>query len=187
MLTKKSRGFPYRARPPRYRFARIDGVNPPVPNCSEEFDVVVMGLGAAGLAEAISALAQGASVCVLEKSDKFGGTTAMSGGIVMIVLMPPHVEACSRRPGRQHRHRDSEGWNCGCLTAKYMHQNPETYRAGSHGRFLRYVTIQALDLEHCAVLAGSECNMANGRMKQIIVEAPADRSRYARQPSNGEE
>jgi succinate dehydrogenase/fumarate reductase flavoprotein subunit len=54
----------------------------------EEFDVVVMGSGAAGLAAALSALVNGASVCVLEKADKFGGSTAMSGGVAWIPNNP---------------------------------------------------------------------------------------------------
>jgi succinate dehydrogenase/fumarate reductase flavoprotein subunit len=58
----------------------------------EEFDVVVMGSGAAGLTAALSALAQGATVCVLEKSDKFGGTTAMSGGVAWVPGNPLMAE-----------------------------------------------------------------------------------------------
>jgi len=49
---------------------------------SEEFDVVVLGSGAAGLVAAISASDAGASVGVFERSHLIGGTSAMSGGIV---------------------------------------------------------------------------------------------------------
>ena len=50
----------------------------------EEFDVVVIGSGGAGLTAAILAHDHGAQVVVLERSDKIGGTTAVSGGGVWI-------------------------------------------------------------------------------------------------------
>jgi 3-oxosteroid 1-dehydrogenase len=66
---------------------------------SESYDVVVLGSGAAGLSAALSAAALGASVGVFEKSEKIGGTTAVSGGIPWIpahsrpdVEDPPTVE-----------------------------------------------------------------------------------------------
>jgi 3-oxosteroid 1-dehydrogenase len=45
-----------------------------------ETDVVVLGSGAAGLSAALTAAVGGATVTVLEGSDKFGGTSAVSGG-----------------------------------------------------------------------------------------------------------
>ena len=45
-----------------------------------EFDVVVIGSGGGGLAAAISAAKRGLSVLVAEKTEYFGGATAMSGG-----------------------------------------------------------------------------------------------------------
>ena len=51
---------------------------------SEEFDVVILGSGAAGLATAITARAAGLSAVVLEKTEAFGGSTAVSGGAVWI-------------------------------------------------------------------------------------------------------
>ena len=53
-------------------------------NQDEEFDVVVVGSGGAGLTAAILAHDHGARVAVLERSDKIGGTTAVSGGGVWI-------------------------------------------------------------------------------------------------------
>ncbi len=46
---------------------------------AESYDVVVAGSGAAGLAAALTAAAGGLSVLVAEKSDRIGGTSAMSG------------------------------------------------------------------------------------------------------------
>ena len=51
-----------------------------------QVDVVVAGSGGAGLTAAILAHDQGAKVVVLERSDKVGGTTAVSGGGVWIPL-----------------------------------------------------------------------------------------------------
>lgn len=50
----------------------------------EEFDVVIAGSGAGGLSTAIKAASEGLSVLVVEKADKFGGTTARSGGWIWI-------------------------------------------------------------------------------------------------------
>jgi 3-oxosteroid 1-dehydrogenase len=48
----------------------------------DQFDVIVLGTGAAGLVAAISAADQGASVGLYERSDLVGGTSAMSGGAI---------------------------------------------------------------------------------------------------------
>ena len=45
-----------------------------------EFDVVVVGSGAAGLMSALRAADHGLSVAVIEKTQRYGGTSAISGG-----------------------------------------------------------------------------------------------------------
>ncbi|MEV0354865.1 FAD-dependent oxidoreductase [Nocardia sp. NPDC050697] len=47
-------------------------------------DVVVIGSGGAALAGALAAVHRGLSVCVLEKTGRFGGTSAYSGGSVWL-------------------------------------------------------------------------------------------------------
>lgn len=49
---------------------------------TDEADVVVVGLGAAGAAAAVAAREEGATVIALEAADQAGGTTALSGGLI---------------------------------------------------------------------------------------------------------
>lgn len=48
------------------------------------YDVVVVGSGASGLTAALAAASRGASVAVLEKGSKFGGSSSLSGGQLWI-------------------------------------------------------------------------------------------------------
>lgn len=49
-----------------------------------EFDVVVVGSGVAALFGAAAAASRGLSTCLIEKTDRFGGTSAYSGGAVWL-------------------------------------------------------------------------------------------------------
>ncbi|WP_027947082.1 3-oxosteroid 1-dehydrogenase [Amycolatopsis taiwanensis] len=51
---------------------------------AEAFDVVVVGSGAAGMTAALTAAHHGLNAVVVEKADRFGGSTARSGGGVWI-------------------------------------------------------------------------------------------------------
>lgn len=53
-----------------------------------ETDFLVVGSGAGGMTGAVAAAASGLEVVLLEKTDQFGGTTALSGGVVWIPNNP---------------------------------------------------------------------------------------------------
>ena len=54
----------------------------------DEFDVLVLGTGAAGLTAAVTAGCSGARVALFEKGDRVGGTSAYSGGMIWIPANP---------------------------------------------------------------------------------------------------
>ncbi len=67
---------------------------------SDEFDVVVVGSGAAGMTAALAASRHGLDVVVVEKATAFGGSTARSGGGVWV---PNNDGAAQRRARRTRR------------------------------------------------------------------------------------
>ena len=79
----------------------------------QEYDVVVVGSGGAGMVAALAAAHQGLSTVVVEKAAHFGGSTARSGGGVWIpnneILKRDGVtdtpEAARNVPARDHRRR----------------------------------------------------------------------------------
>lgn len=49
-----------------------------------DYDVMVIGGGGAGMSAAIMAAKDGAKVCLLEASDRLGGSTALAGGLLFV-------------------------------------------------------------------------------------------------------
>jgi 3-oxosteroid 1-dehydrogenase len=94
-------------------------------------DVVVMGSGGAGLAAAISARVSGAKVLLIEKSDKIGGTTAVSGGIIWVPLNHHMEEAGikdSRDEALKYVQHLSEGKVDDLLIETLVDKGPEMVR-----------------------------------------------------------
>jgi succinate dehydrogenase/fumarate reductase flavoprotein subunit len=94
----------------------------------EEFDVVVIGTGAAGLTAATVAAEEGASVAVFEKFGQVGGTTAWSGGQVWIPNNPhlPEVGVHDDRGrGIQYIMSLSRGMLDQSLVEAYVDAGPE--------------------------------------------------------------
>lgn len=54
----------------------------------EQIDVIILGTGAAGMAAAIAAHDAGATVALIEKWDRIGGTSAISGGVIWVADNP---------------------------------------------------------------------------------------------------
>ncbi|MFN4020392.1 MAG: FAD-dependent oxidoreductase [Erythrobacter sp.] len=53
-----------------------------------QVDVIILGCGAAGMAAALAAHEAGASVAVIERYDRIGGTSAISGGVIWVADNP---------------------------------------------------------------------------------------------------
>ena len=51
------------------------------PSLESEYDVVIVGSGGGAVPAALVAKQQGKSAVILEKQDKFGGSTSFSGGV----------------------------------------------------------------------------------------------------------
>ncbi len=56
------------------------------PHWDDSYDVIVAGTGAGGMSAALTAAIEGLSVLMVEKHDRVGGSTAISGGAVWIPM-----------------------------------------------------------------------------------------------------
>lgn len=98
---------------------------------NNEWDVIVIGSGAAGLTAAVTAARKGLSVLVVEKTDVFGGTTAISGGGIWIPGNHHQIAAGIPEPAGAARNYIAtlvgEGLNAEALDA-YLQAGPEMVR-----------------------------------------------------------
>lgn len=94
----------------------------------EQYDVVVLGTGAAGLAAAVTAHEGGARVGLFEKADLVGGTSAWSGGQVWIPNNPHMADVGvqdSREQALQYIMSLSRGIIEARLAEAYVDAGPE--------------------------------------------------------------
>lgn len=95
-------------------------------NASPDFDVIVLGSGAAGLSAAIEAHDRGANVVVIEREPQTGGSTRLSGGYVTLcdTDMQPATASELLEDLRDAHHGDAHDE----LSEVYVAEAPETYR-----------------------------------------------------------
>ena len=96
-----------------------------------EYDVLVLGTGAAGLTAAITSAEGGARVAVFEKADTVGGTSAWSGGQIWIPNNP-HELALGKQDSREEALRYlmslSHGMIDERMAAAYIDTGPQMIR-----------------------------------------------------------
>jgi succinate dehydrogenase/fumarate reductase flavoprotein subunit len=96
-----------------------------------ETDVLVVGSGGAGLAAALAAHHGGASVTVIEKAQKVGGTTAVSGGVLWVPNnhhMKSAGIADSRDEARSYMRRLADGRTADLLIDTFLDEAPAMLR-----------------------------------------------------------
>src|SRR5215831_791042 len=96
-----------------------------------ETDVLVVGTGGAGLTAALAARHAGAQVTLIEKSDKVGGTTAVSGGVLWVPNnhhMPAAGIPDSRAEALAYVQRLADGRSDDTLIETFLDEAPAMVR-----------------------------------------------------------
>ena len=122
-----------------------------------EYDVVVVGSGAGGLAAAVTAAKHGLDVIVVEKEPLFGGTTARSGGVVWIPCSP-HARALGIEDDIEAARtylRHETGPNCDekCIDA-FLRFGPEMVAFFESNTSVRFVAVPGFSDYHPDVPGG---------------------------------
>jgi 3-oxosteroid 1-dehydrogenase len=122
-------------------------------------DVAVVGSGAAALSAAVTAAVAGAKVALLERSDKFGGTTAVSGGVAWVPNNPHMAEVGatdSREDAITYLRRLSLDRTDERLIAAFVDHAPEAVRFLEAQTPLRFVALKYPDY-HPEFPGGKRC------------------------------
>ena len=111
-------------------------------------DVLITGSGGAGLVAALRASDRGARVAVIEKSDKIGGTTAVSGGVLWIPrnhhMSEVGVED-SRDAALTYLRRAAFGQTTDELLEVFVDRSPEMVRYLEARTMLRFSAVRRPD------------------------------------------
>jgi 3-oxosteroid 1-dehydrogenase len=111
-------------------------------------DVAVIGSGGAGLVAALRAADRGARVAVLEKSDKIGGTTAVSGGVLWVPRNHHMAEAGSEDSldaALVYLRRGAFGQTTDELLGAFVDRSPEMVRYLETHTALRFSAVRRPD------------------------------------------
>ncbi len=96
-------------------------------------DVLVIGSGAGALTAALRAHDEGASVLVIEKTDLFGGTSAMSGGVLWLPNSPLIDDA-----GGQDSEKEAKGYMQSVINEPAVADKVDAY-VDSIPQFINYM------------------------------------------------
>ena len=91
-------------------------------DCDYSCDVLIVGSGAGAITAAIRAADQGARVLVIEKTDHFGGTSAMSGGVLWLPNSPLVTPA-----GGEESEDKARNYMRAVIDEKQLHDRIETF------------------------------------------------------------
>jgi FAD dependent oxidoreductase len=151
---------------------------------SGDYDVVVVGGGIAGVAAALAAVRNGASVCVVEKACGLGGLATLANVVVYLPLCDGHGRQVSAGIAEEllklsvggDRGKIPEPWRRKGSLDKRRNQryrvtfNPDEFLVGLEERVCRDGVALMYDTRFCAV------KKSRGRISAIIVENKSGRS-----------
>jgi succinate dehydrogenase/fumarate reductase flavoprotein subunit len=134
-----------------------------------ECDLVVVGSGAAGLACAITAKKRGLDVVVIEKEPVFGGTTALSGGVLWIPMAPhgrAQNPADTREAVRRYLMQETGAFYDTATVETFLDNGPKMVEFFERETAMRFVPTLYPDY-HCDAPGGVEVGRS-------ILAAPYD-------------
>ncbi len=129
-------------------------------------DIVVVGSGAAGLTTAITAAKAGLDVIIIEKSDVFGGTTALSGGVLWIPGNSCSAVPDSREAVRTYLRHEAGALYDEAAVEAYLEHGPEMIEYIQRETEVRFLPTEYPDY-HAEAPGGA-------RLGRSVVTAPYD-------------